>query len=108
MVIEIRYYQSSSYEQPFVEWLRRLSDRQARTRIEARLARIAVGNLGDVEPVGEGVMELRINWGPGYRVYFGRVGQVVVLLLCGGDKRTQQRDIKRAKAYFEDYKARSA
>jgi hypothetical protein len=59
MVIEIRYYQSSSYEQPFVEWLRRLSDRQARTRIEARLARIAVGNLGDVEPVGEGVMELR-------------------------------------------------
>ncbi len=108
MTVELRYYQTSAFEQPFVEWLRGLNDRQARTRIGARLARVAVGNFGDVEPVGEGVMELRIDWGPGYRVYFGRIGQVVVLLLCGGDKRTQQRDIKRAKAYFEDYKARSA
>ena len=108
MTVELRYYQTSAFEQPFVEWLRGLNDRQARTRIEARLARVAVGNLGDVEPVGEGVMELRIDWGPGYRVYFGRIGQVVVLLLCGGDKRTQQRDIKHAKAYFEDFKARSA
>ena len=108
MTVELRYYQTSAFEQPFVEWLRGLNDRHARTRIEARLARVAVGNFGDVEPVGEGVMELRIDWGPGYRVYFGRIGQVVVLLLCGGDKRTQQRDIKRAKAYFEDYKARSA
>ena len=108
MTVVLRYYQTSSFEQPFVEWLRGLNDRQARTRIEARLARVAVGNFGDVEPVGDGVMELRMDWGPGYRVYFGRIGQVVVLLLCGGDKRTQQRDIKRAKAYFEDYKARSA
>lgn len=106
--MELRYYQTSSFEQPFVEWLNGLHDGQARTRIEARLARVAVGNFGDVEPVGGGVLELRIDWGPGYRVYFGRVRQVVVLLLCGGDKRTQQRDIKRAKAYFEDYKARSA
>lgn len=106
--MELRYYQTSSFEQPFVEWLNGLNDRQARTRIEARLARVAVGNFGDVEPVGGGVLELRIDWGPGYRVYFGRVRQVVVLLLCGGDKRTQQRDIERAKAYFEDYKARSA
>lgn len=108
MAIELCYYQSSAGEQPFVEWLQGMSDRQARTRIEARLARVAVGNLGDVEPVGEGVLELRIDWGPGYRVYFSRVGQVIVLLLCGGDKRTQQKDIKRAKAYFEDYKARTA
>jgi putative addiction module killer protein len=106
-VIELRYYQTSAGEQPFVEWLENLNDRQARTRIEARLARVAVGNLGDVEPVGEGVMELRIDWGPGYRVYFSRLGQVIILLLCGGDKRTQQKDIKRAKAYLEDYKARS-
>ena len=105
--MELRYYQSSSFEQPFVEWLKGVKDRQARTRIEARLARVAVGNFGDVEPVGGGVLELRIDWGPGYRMYFGRVGQMVVLLLCGGDKRTQQRDIKRAKAYFEDYRARS-
>jgi len=106
--VELRYYQTSTGEQPFVEWLKGLDDRQARTRIEARLARVAVGNFGDVEPVGEGVMELRIDWGPGYRVYFARVGQVIVLLLRGGDKRTQQRDINRAKEYFEDYKARTA
>jgi putative addiction module killer protein len=106
--MELRYYQSSLGEQPIVEWLQGLNDRQARSRIEARLARVAVGNLGDVEPVGEGVLELRIDWGPGYRVYFSRLGNVIVLLLCGGDKRTQRRDIKRAKAYFEDFKARSA
>lgn len=108
MITELHYYQTSTGGQPFVEWLQGLRDRQARTRIEARLARVAVGNLGDVEPVGEGVLELRIDWGPGYRVYFARVGKVIVLLLCGGDKKTQQRDIKGAKAYFEDYKARSA
>lgn len=108
MTVELRYYQTSAGEQPFVEWLQDLADRQARTRIEARLARLAVGNFGDVEPVGEGVSELRIDWGPGYRVYFSRVSQVIVLLLCGGDKRTQQKDIKRAKEYLEDYKARTA
>ena len=107
-IIELRYYQTFAGEQPFTEWLKGLNDRRARTRIEARLARVAVGSLGDVEAVGEGVMELRIDWGPGYRVYFSRLGQVIILLLCGGDKRTQQKDIKRAKAYFEDYKARAA
>ena len=106
--IGLRYYQTAAGERPFVEWLAGLDDRQARARVEARLARVAVGNFGDVEVVGEGVMELRIDWGPGYRVYFARLGQVIVLLLCGGDKRTQQRDIKRAKDYLEDYKARSA
>lgn len=106
--MDLRYYQTSAGERPFVDWLEGLTDRQARTRVEARLARVAVGNFGDVEPVGEGVMELRIDWGPGYRVYFARVGQMIVLLLCGGDKRTQQRDINRAKDYFEDYKARTA
>ena len=104
--MELRYYQTANGGRPFVQWLADLNDRQARTRIEARLARAAAGNLGDVEAVGEGVMELRIDWGPGYRVYFARVGQVVVLLLCGGDKRMQQRDIARAKTYLKDYKAR--
>jgi putative addiction module killer protein len=106
--VELRYYQTSAGERPFVEWLGSLKDRQARTRIEARLAKVAAGTLGDVEPVGAGVLELKIDWGPGYRVYFARIGQIIVLLLCGGDKRTQQRDINRAKAYFEDYKARTA
>ena len=107
-VNKLYYYQTASGERPFVEWLEGLNDRQARARIEARLARVATGNLGDVEPVGEGVLELRVDWGPGYRVYFSRIGQVIVLLLCGGDKRMQQKDIKRAKDYFQDYKARSA
>ena len=105
--MELRLYQTSAGERPFFDWLRGLTDRQARARIDARLARVLSGNLGDAEPVGEGVMELRIDWGPGYRVYFARLGQVIVLLLCGGDKRTQQKDIRRAKAYFEDFKARS-
>jgi putative addiction module killer protein len=107
-VNELYYYQIATGERPFVDWLAELADRQARAMIEARLARVAAGNLGDVETVGEGVMELRVDWGPGYRIYFARIGQVIVLLLCGGDKRTQQKDIRRAKAYFEDYKARTA
>lgn len=83
-------------------------DRGARARIEARLAMVAAGSFGDAKSIGNGVMELRIDWGPGYRVYFAREGQVVVLLLCGGDKRTQDKDIKHAKDYFRDYKRRTA
>jgi putative addiction module killer protein len=107
-VKRLYYYQTAAGERPFVRWLARLGDRQARARIEARLARVAAGNPGDVERVGEGVLELRVDWGPGYRVYFSEFGQAIVLLLCGGDKRTQQRDIKRAKDYLQDYKERSA
>lgn len=103
---ELRYYQSANREQPLVEWLEGLADAQARARIQARLNRVALGNLGDHKAVGGGVVELRMDWGPGYRVYFARIGRVVLLLLCGGDKTTQQRDINRAKAYLEDYKAR--
>ena len=107
MAIELRYYQTAAGEQPFVEWLRGLKDRQARTRIEARIARVAVGNFGDAGPVGEGVLELRIDWGPGYRVYYGMVGKACVLLLCGGDKRRQSSDIKRAIDYLKDFKERT-
>mgnify|MGYP001564237248 CR=1 FL=1 len=91
----------------FRKWFDSLKDRKARFRIQARIDRVEMGHFGDVEPVGEGVLELRIDWGPGYRVYFARLGQVVILLLLGGDKKTQRRDIKHAKAYFEDYKARA-
>ena len=107
-VIELRYYQTSAGEQPFVNWLEGLKDRKARTKIQARLARVAVGNFGDAEPVGEGVIELKIDWGPGYRVYCSRRGPAIILLLCGGDKKTQQKDIDRAKEYLKDFKARSA
>jgi putative addiction module killer protein len=77
-------------------WLRELRDIRARARIEARILRLSQGNPGDVKPVGSGVSEMRIDYGPGYRVYFTRRGPLIVLLLCGGDKRTQDTDIKRA------------
>ena len=81
----------------FSEWLRKLRDFRAKARILARLDRLAGGNPGDVAPVGEGISEMRIHYGPGYRVYFVRRGVAVVLLLCGGDKSTQDRDITAAK-----------
>lgn len=80
----------------FAEWLDGLGDIQGRARIQARIERLAAGNPGDVEPVGEGVSELRINYGPGYRVYFKRRGQDLIILLAGGDKSTQAKDIKAA------------
>lgn len=107
MVLELRHYQTADGHRPFLEWLEALKDKQARRRIESRLAVVAAGSLGDTEPVGGGVLELRISWGPGYRLYFARTGDVVVLLLCGGDKRSQDEDIKDAKRYFEDFKRRT-
>ena len=80
----------------FVKWLDGLRDIQARSRILVRVERLAVGNPGDVKPVGEGVSELRIDYGPGYRVYLVKRGQEVIILLAGGDKRTQAKDIKTA------------
>ena len=80
----------------FDRWLSGLRDRRAMARIAARLDRMAAGNPGDVQPVGEGVSELRINYGPGYRVYFIQQGPVLIILLCGGDKSTQAADIKTA------------
>jgi len=80
----------------FAQWLDALRDIQARARVQARIERLASGNPGDVEPVGEGVSELRINYGPGYRVYFKKRGQELIILLAGGDKTTQTKDIKTA------------
>lgn len=80
----------------FEKWLERLRDMAAIARIEVRIRRLSLGNFGDVRPVGEGVSELRIDYGPGYRVYFQQRGKRVVVLLCGGDKRTQDEDIARA------------
>jgi len=80
----------------FGQWLDALRDSQARARVQARIERLAGGNPGDVEPVGEGVSELRINYGPGYRVYFKQRGRELIILLAGGDKSTQAKDIKTA------------
>lgn len=80
----------------FVQWLDGLRDIRARARVQVRIERLAAGNPGDVEPVGEGVSELRINHGPGYRVYFKQRGRELIILLAGGDKSTQAKDIKAA------------
>lgn len=102
----IRIYQKKDGKRPFSNWLNNLRDRKAQQRIDARLARVQLGNFGDTKAVGDGVLELRIDYGPGYRVYFGRDGSEVVILLVGGDKRTQSKDINTAKKYWADYKAR--
>ena len=80
----------------FQKWFTALRDRQAIARINTRLRNVSLGNFGDVKPVGEGVSELRIDYGPGYRVYFAQHGRKLVILLAGGDKRSQQRDIEKA------------
>jgi len=80
----------------FDAWLSKLRDRQARARILVRIRRLSLGNPGDVKAVGNGISEMRVDHGPGYRVYFAKRGSTLVLLLCGGDKRTQSADIKRA------------
>lgn len=80
----------------YAKWFTSLRDRQARARILERVRRLTLGNPGDVKPVGQGVSELRIDYGPGYRVYFSQRGNVLVILLAGGDKRTQARDIRKA------------
>src|SRR6185369_7417615 len=88
---------------PFSDWLNKLRDAQARAIIRARLNRVRLGNLGNSRSVGEGVMELKIDYGPGYRVYFGCESNCIVVLLCGGDKSSQQEDIMKAKRYWADY-----
>ena len=86
----------------FIDWLSDLSDVQARARIAKRIDRLALGNLGDAKSIGDGVSELRFTFGPGYRVYFTMLGAVVVILLCGGDKGSQRRDVERAKAMVKE------
>jgi putative addiction module killer protein len=96
----VEIYQSAT----FSKWLGGLKDRQARMRIHARLDRVAIGNFGDIYPVGEGLSELRIHYGPGYRLYCMLRGASVLVLLCGGDKSTQSRDIEKAKIIAKDWR----
>lgn len=106
--MEVRRYQTVDGKVPLSEWLEGLRDGRTRARIIARLDRVQAGLLGDWKSVGSGVCELRIDHGPGYRVYFGQEGTTLVLLLCGGEKSTQSKDIEKAHGYWKDYKARSA
>ncbi|MEH1889232.1 MAG: type II toxin-antitoxin system RelE/ParE family toxin [Nostoc sp.] len=90
----------------FSEWLESLRDRKAKAKIRARLDRVEDGNLGDSKSVGDGVFELRIDYSSGYRIYFGQEGSTIIIVLCGGDKSTQDKDIVKAKEYWKDYRSR--
>ncbi len=102
---EIQRYTTPDGKVPFSEWLDSLRDLKAKFKIDGRLDRVQEGNLGDYRVLGEGVCELRINYGPGYRVYFGQVEETIVLLLIGGDKSTQEQDIRKAQKYWTDYRS---
>ena len=99
--IEIELYALPSGKEPFTEWETRLS-KDVQAIVSTRLARIRGGNFGDSKSICNGIFELRISFGPGFRIYYGKRGKTIVILLCGGDKSTQKRDIKNAKAYWED------
>ena len=105
-MIELLRYQRDDGREPFTEWLEMMRDKVAQARIRIRLRQVQAGNLGDCEPVGDGVIELRVHVGAGYRVYCGRYGKSVVILLCGGDKRSQSTDIKQAKAIWTEWRRR--
>jgi putative addiction module killer protein len=102
----LRIYVAPDGKQPFREWIDSLKDYEAQGRIQARLERVRLGLFGDYKSVGDGVLELRIDAGPGYRVYFGQDGRAIVILLCGGSKAAQRKDIANAKAYWKDYRSR--
>jgi len=107
-MIEVLRYQSPDGKVPLNDWLSELRDPRIRAKLEIRFRRVSAGIFGDAKSVGEGVLELREDIGPGYRVYLGRHGSTLVILLCGGDKRTQNVDILKAKTYWQDWKRRNS
>ncbi len=106
-MIEVRHCVSRAGKDVFDDWLTQLADARAQAKVAIRINRLAAGNFGDCKPVRHGLFELRIDWGPGYRVYYAMFGKEPVLLLCGGDKRKQPSDIERALEYLKDYKERT-
>jgi putative addiction module killer protein len=105
--VEIRHYVTPAGKDIFDEWLTELPDLRAQAKVATRINRLAAGNFGDCRVLRQGLHELRVDWGPGYRVYFTMRGRACVLLLCGGDKRRQSSDIERALEYLQDYKGRA-
>ena len=106
-VNEVRHYVSRAGKDVFDDWLTQLADARAQAKIASRISRLAAGNFGDCKPLRQGLRELRIDWGPGYRVYYAMIGRECVLLFCGGDKRKQSAAIERALEYLKDYKERT-
>jgi putative addiction module killer protein len=110
MIVEakkIELYKTSQGTVPYREWVSSIGSSKTRGRIDTRIANVRLGLLGVCKPVGGGVTELKLDFGPGYRIYIGQEGSNVVILLCGGDKSTQKGDIKIAKKYWADYKLRA-
>ena len=103
----INEYIDDSGKSHYADWLKNLRDAKAKAKIMMQIDKMELGLFGDVEPIGEGLSELRLHYGPGYRVYYGKEGQQVFLLLCGGDKSTQSKDIKKAKEYWKSHKRRN-
>ena len=101
---ELQFYRTPNGSVPFIEWFHGIQDQKTLTRIQKRLQRLENGNFGDCKSVGDGVYELRLHFGPGYRIYFGRIDNTIVLLLCGGDKSSQTQDIALAKTYWLEHK----
>jgi len=104
--VDVRVYLARNGKAPFERWLEGLKDSTARAKVKARINRLRLGNFGDSKSLGQGVFELRLDFGPGYRLYFGRASNTVVLLLCGGSKKRQQADIEQAKGYWNEYQDR--
>ena len=104
MGYEIKIYKTATGKCPFQQWLHDLDDLRAKAAISLRLERIGLGNFGNCKALGDGINELKIDIGPGYRIYFSTIGRQVILLLCAGDKRSQKKDMATAKAYFQDFK----
>lgn len=100
---ELQFYQTANGRVPFSDWFDSVRDTRARSRIDARLISLEFGNIGDSRSVGGGVFELRIHVGAGYRIYYSEIDSTNILLLCGGDKSSQQRDIERARSYWQKY-----
>jgi len=99
---EIRLFKTNSGKEPFEDWLANIKDKTIKARIRRRIDRLALGHEGDCKPVGKGIYELRLMFGSGYRIYYGKLGDLVIVLLLGGDKSTQEDDIKKAQTYWKE------
>jgi putative addiction module killer protein len=104
MIMIVEIYRDEYGREPFSQWMDSIKDTRTHARIDNRLERLRVGNFGDSRSLGSGVYELRLHFGPGYRIYYGKLGNRIVVLLVGGDKSSQARDIQKAQRYWEDYK----
>lgn len=105
-MIEVRIYRTREGREPYIEWYEKLRDNVSKLRIRKRIEQMVLGNFGDHKLLGGGIYELRFFFGAGYRIYFARDGQTIILLLCGGDKSSQRKDIEKARTYWQEYKER--